>query len=77
MEPDVPSVVLTGLELKQPSATVAADTVIAQLPTAGESVPKTYPVLLLVSLGPPQASQLPASQVPASQSPASQSPASQ
>ena len=53
---------LRPLPLKEPSATVAAGTVISQLPAAGESVPKTYPVLLLVSLGPPQPSQLPASQ---------------
>jgi eukaryotic-like serine/threonine-protein kinase len=54
---------LRPVPLKAPSAPVAANTVIAQLPAADESVPKTYPVLLLVSLGPPaQVNPVPASQ---------------
>ena len=37
--------------LDAPSASAPAGTVYAQLPEAGEEVPKTYPVLLLVSTG--------------------------
>lgn len=52
-----------GLEpvpLDFPSDEVAKGLVIAQLPEAGETVPATFPVLLLVSAGPPAATQLPA-----------------
>ncbi len=51
-----------GLEpvpLDFPSDEVAKGVVIAQLPEAGEMVPATFPVLLLVSTGPPAATQLP------------------
>lgn len=42
-----------------PSDEVAKGIVIAQLPAAGEMVPATFPVLLLVSTGPPTAAPLP------------------
>jgi eukaryotic-like serine/threonine-protein kinase len=42
---------LRPVPLDAPSATAPAGTVYAQLPAAGTEVPKTYPVLLLVSTG--------------------------
>ncbi len=52
---------LRPVPLQAPSATTPAGTVTAQLPQAGKQVPKTYPVLLLVSTGPvPQVNPLPA-----------------
>jgi serine/threonine-protein kinase len=43
---------LRPILLDAPSVTAPAGTVYAQYPEAGEEVPKTYPVLLLVSTGP-------------------------
>ena len=43
---------LRPVALEAPSATAPAQTVYAQLPAAGTEIPKTYPVLLLVSTGP-------------------------
>jgi serine/threonine-protein kinase len=52
---------LRPVPLEAPSETVAAGTVAAQLPRAGTRLPQTFPVLLLVSLGPPpQVNPLPA-----------------
>ena len=52
---------LRPILLEAPSATTPAGSVSAQLPQAGKQVPKTYPVLLLVSNGPvPQVNPLPA-----------------
>jgi beta-lactam-binding protein with PASTA domain len=42
---------LKPVPLEVPSATAPAGVVYAQLPEAGKEVPKTYPVLLLVSIG--------------------------
>ena len=42
---------LRPVPLDAPNASAAAGTVYAQLPAAGTEVPKTYPVLLLVSTG--------------------------
>ena len=42
---------LRPVPLDAPDATAPAGTVYAQLPAAGTEVPKTYPVLLLVSTG--------------------------
>ena len=42
---------LRPVTLDAPNATAPAGTVYAQLPAAGTEVPKTYPVLLLVSTG--------------------------
>ena len=58
---ELKSLGLLPVPLKAPSATAPAGTVSAQLPEAGTQVPKTYPVLLLVSTGPaPQVNPLPA-----------------
>ena len=43
---------LRAILLDAPSSTAPAGTVYAQYPEAGEELPKTYPVLLLVSTGP-------------------------
>ena len=43
---------LRPVALEAPSATAPAQTVYAQLPAAGTEIPKTFPVLLLVSTGP-------------------------
>jgi beta-lactam-binding protein with PASTA domain len=54
---------LRPIVLEAPSATAPQGTVSAQLPQAGKEVPKTYPVLLLVSTGAgTQPSPLPAEQ---------------
>jgi serine/threonine-protein kinase len=50
---------LEPISLDAPSQDVAKGIVMAQLPEAGEIVPATFPVLLLVSTGPPAATQLP------------------
>ncbi len=42
---------LRPVTLDAPNASAAAGTVYAQLPAAGTEIPKTYPVLLLVSTG--------------------------
>ena len=44
---------LRPVPLEAASDTAPAGTVFEQLPAAGTEVPKTYPVLLLVSTGPP------------------------
>lgn len=60
-EQELKSLGLRPVVLKAASATVPAGAVSAQLPKAGTQVPKTYPVLLLVSTGPvPQINPLPA-----------------
>jgi beta-lactam-binding protein with PASTA domain len=60
-EQEIKSLGLLPVVLKASSATVPAGVVSAQLPKAGTQVPKTYPVLLLVSTGPaPQVNPLPA-----------------
>jgi beta-lactam-binding protein with PASTA domain len=52
---------LRPVPLEAAGSTAPAGTVYAQLPEAGKEVPKTYPVLLLVSTGPgAQATPLPA-----------------
>lgn len=54
---------LRPVPLEAPSATAPEGIVYAQLPQAGKQVPKTYPVLLLVSTGPgAQVNPLPAGQ---------------
>ena len=54
---------LRPVPLKAPSATVPQGQVVAQLPEAGRQVPKTSPVLLMISTGPaPQVNPLPAGQ---------------
>jgi serine/threonine-protein kinase len=50
-EEELTSLGLQPVPLEVPSATTPAGMVYAQLPEAGEEVPKTYPVLLLVSIG--------------------------
>ena len=50
-EEELTSLGLRPVPLEVPSATTPAGVVYAQLPEAGEEVPKTYPVLLLVSIG--------------------------
>ena len=50
---------LEPIPLDGPNDEAAEGIVLAQLPDAGEMVPATFPVLLLVSTGPPVASQLP------------------
>ena len=50
---------LEPLPYEAPSDEAASGIVVAQLPDAGETVPATFPVLLLVSTGPPAATQLP------------------
>jgi serine/threonine-protein kinase len=50
-EEELTSLGLRPVSLEVPSATTPAGVVYAQLPDAGEEVPKTYPVLLLVSNG--------------------------
>ena len=50
-EEELTSLGLKPVPLEVPSATAPAGVVYAQLPEAGEEVPKTYPVLLLVSIG--------------------------
>jgi serine/threonine-protein kinase len=60
-EPALTDLGLRSVLLEAPSPTAAAGTVVAQLPKAGVQVPKTYPVLLLVSTGPvPVVNPLPA-----------------
>ena len=49
--PELEELGLRPVPLDAPNATAAAGTVYAQLPAAGTEVPKTYPVLLLVSTG--------------------------
>ena len=59
---------LRPIPLETESATVPAGQVIEQLPVAGKEVPKTYPVLLLVSTGSgAQVNPLPESSEPATQ----------
>jgi beta-lactam-binding protein with PASTA domain len=48
---------LRPIPLETSSATAPPGQVIEQLPAAGETVPKTYPVLLLVSTGPAESSE--------------------
>ena len=50
-EEDLAKLGLRAVPLDAPSASASAGTVYAQLPAAGTAVPKTYPVLLLVSTG--------------------------
>jgi len=50
-EEELTSLGLKPVPLEVPSSTTPAGVVYAQLPEAGEEVPKTYPVLLLVSVG--------------------------
>ena len=50
-EEELTSLGLRPVPLEVPSATTPAGVVYAQLPEAGKEVPKTYPVLLLVSIG--------------------------
>ena len=50
-EEELTSLGLKPVPLEVSSATTPAGVVYAQLPEAGEEVPKTYPVLLLVSIG--------------------------
>lgn len=51
-EAELEEIGLRPVLLDAPSDTAPAGTVYAQLPDAGTEVPKTYPVLLLVSTGP-------------------------
>ncbi len=63
---------LRPVPLQAPSETQAKGTVFAQLPAAGMRLPQTFPVLLLVSLGPPaQVNPLPASAQPSASGSAS------
>jgi beta-lactam-binding protein with PASTA domain len=50
-EEELATLGLLAVPLEVPSATTPAGVVYAQLPEAGKEVPKTYPVLLLVSMG--------------------------
>ena len=50
-EEELTSLGLKPVPLEVPSSTTPVGVVYAQLPVAGEEVPKTYPVLLLVSVG--------------------------
>ena len=50
-EDELTNLGLRPIPLETESATVPAGQVIEQLPAAGKEVPKTYPVLLLVSTG--------------------------
>ena len=51
-EAELEALGLRPVPLEAASATAPAGTVFEQLPAAGTEVPKTYPVLLLVSTGP-------------------------
>jgi beta-lactam-binding protein with PASTA domain len=56
---------LRPVSLQAPSETQAEGTVFAQFPAAGTRLPQTFPVLMLVSLGPPaQVNPLPATAQP-------------
>jgi serine/threonine-protein kinase len=50
-EEELTSLGLKPVPLEVPSSTTSAGVVYAQLPEPGKEVPKTYPVLLLVSIG--------------------------